>query len=60
YPCDMCTTFFSRKHDLKRHKRLHLGIRPFECQNCPKKFSRQDALTRHTAGGTCKPADANA
>ncbi|RKO93995.1 hypothetical protein BDK51DRAFT_11832, partial [Blyttiomyces helicus] len=54
YMCGICATPFSRKHDLKRHTRLHLGIRPFVCLVCDKAFSRQDALNRHTAADVCK------
>ncbi|KAJ3282630.1 hypothetical protein HK104_010793 [Borealophlyctis nickersoniae] len=54
FKCDMCTARFSRKHDLKRHTRIHLGIRPYTCNVCGKKFSRMDALNRHTVVRGCK------
>lgn len=38
---------FARQHDCKRHMLLHVGLRPFECDACGKKFARLDALTRH-------------
>ncbi|KAI8908575.1 hypothetical protein EDD86DRAFT_208014 [Gorgonomyces haynaldii] len=47
FRCDMCTSTFSRNHDLKRHIRIHLGIRPYKCETCTKSFSRMDALHRH-------------
>ncbi|KAJ8132564.1 hypothetical protein O1611_g1056 [Lasiodiplodia mahajangana] len=36
-----------RNHDLKRHKRIHLAVKPFPCEYCDKAFSRKDALKRH-------------
>ncbi|KAJ3003699.1 hypothetical protein HKX48_001636, partial [Thoreauomyces humboldtii] len=55
FRCDMegCGATFSRKHDLKRHTRVHLGIRPFLCTACRKTFSRHDALTRHIVKWGC-------
>lgn len=44
FKCDMCTQCFSRNHDLKRHKRIHLAAKPFPCPQCQKCFSRKDAL----------------
>jgi uncharacterized Zn-finger protein len=32
---------------LKRHKRIHLAVKPFPCGHCEKSFSRKDALKRH-------------
>ncbi|KAJ3020395.1 hypothetical protein HKX48_000865 [Thoreauomyces humboldtii] len=61
FHCELCTASFSRKHDLKRHTRIHLGIRPFVCSNakCAKVFSRHDALARHLIKWGCdrKAAD---
>ncbi|KAJ3214611.1 hypothetical protein HK099_006779, partial [Clydaea vesicula] len=48
FNCSYCTVKFLRKHDLKRHERHHLGIKPFTCTICLKQFTRADALTRHT------------
>jgi len=44
YRCDTCTQSFNRNHDLKRHKRIHLAVKPFPCKHCDKAFSRKDAL----------------
>ncbi|TPX68199.1 hypothetical protein SpCBS45565_g03282 [Spizellomyces sp. 'palustris'] len=53
FHCEMCPASFSRKHDLKRHTRIHLGIRPFKCDACGKVFSRHDALNRHVIKWGC-------
>lgn len=42
--CDQCPTSFNRNHDLKRHKRIHMTVKPFPCEDCEKRFSRKDAL----------------
>ncbi|KAJ3315140.1 hypothetical protein HDV04_004281 [Boothiomyces sp. JEL0838] len=54
FQCPMCTSSFSRNHDLKRHVRIHLGIRPYKCDTCPKSFTRMDALHRHSTVKGCK------
>lgn len=54
FKCDHCPVAFSRKHDLKRHLRIHLNIRPYACKICSKSFSRMDALSRHTDDRGCK------
>lgn len=43
YRCD-CGQAFSRNHDLKRHMKIHLTVKPFPCTFCHKAFSRKDAL----------------
>ncbi|KAL6609344.1 hypothetical protein U3516DRAFT_495713, partial [Neocallimastix sp. 'constans'] len=47
YACDKCSSSFSRKHDLKRHEKLHTGVRPYVCKICNKSYTRSDALARH-------------
>ncbi|KAF9971802.1 hypothetical protein BGZ73_005151 [Actinomortierella ambigua] len=43
-----CGTAFLRKHDLKRHYgNTHEKLRPYQCEICPSRFNRHDALIRH-------------
>ena len=44
----------NRNHDLKRHKRIHLAVKPFGCDKCGKTFSRKDALRRHWLVKGCR------
>ncbi|KAI9193216.1 uncharacterized protein BJ171DRAFT_480293 [Polychytrium aggregatum] len=46
--CRECGLRFLRLHDLKRHEKLHGGVKAFICPSCKKGFSRRDALKRHT------------
>jgi len=39
-----CGVNFLRKHDLRRHERIHAGQKPFKCPRCGKGFSRKDGL----------------
>ena len=47
----------NRNHDLKRHKRIHLQVKPFGCDKCGKTFSRKDALRRHWLVKGCRGED---
>lgn len=47
FKCSACPASFARNHDLKRHARIHLAVKPFPCGYCDKSFSRKDALKRH-------------
>ena len=44
FKCDQCPQCFNRNFDLKRHKRIHLELKPFPCSSCDRSFSRKDAL----------------
>jgi len=60
--CRFCATYFTRKHDLKRHVRSkHLCERDFVCAECGSKFVRKSHLDTHLkafhnslASYTCK------
>ena len=46
YSCEKCPKTFKKLKDWKRHLNTH-DHKTYECQDCLKKFSRKDALTRH-------------
>lgn len=54
--CDICEKVFKRKEHLAQHVKLHLGLRPFKCEqsNCNKAFSRKEHLLRHCVSHTGK------
>lgn len=45
--CDVCNTRFATYANMRRHRLLHLGIRPFECQICTKRFLRKEQFMEH-------------
>jgi uncharacterized Zn-finger protein len=53
FQCSLCESSFSRNHDLKRHSRIHTGVKPYKCNDCGKAFTRQDALNRHSLVKGC-------
>ena len=44
-----CGRAFARNFNLGSHVKSHLGIRDFNCPECPKKFSRRHDRARHCA-----------
>ncbi|KAH7010415.1 hypothetical protein EDB80DRAFT_892378 [Ilyonectria destructans] len=60
FKCDQCVQSFSRNHDLKRHKRIHLVAKAFSCTICSKSFSRKDALKRHQLVKGCRSTSVQA
>jgi hypothetical protein len=46
-PSKPCKMVFKRTADLRRHIRVHLNEKPFECTDCGKSFVQRHALTVH-------------
>ena len=38
YVCDVCDKSFSSKMNLREHAYIHSGEKPFECDECGRKF----------------------
>ncbi|XP_055307489.1 oocyte zinc finger protein XlCOF28-like, partial [Sitodiplosis mosellana] len=48
YECHLCKEFSTLdKTKLKRHLLVHTGVRPFECEQCSKRFNQPTALRLH-------------
>lgn len=47
FQCSDCGIWLADKSVLNRHMRTHTGDRPFSCQFCNEKFSRQDIVKKH-------------
>lgn len=45
--CNICGNHFVRLGGLKRHMKIHLGIKSFKCGRCNKTFQEKLALNRH-------------
>ncbi|XP_052745138.1 zinc finger protein OZF isoform X2 [Bicyclus anynana] len=45
--CDHCGKRFGVTRDLEQHMYIHIGRRPFPCDQCEKGYSTSWALTRH-------------
>ncbi|KAJ2245503.1 hypothetical protein GGH98_004548 [Coemansia sp. RSA 454] len=56
FKCETCDQSFSRNHDLKRHVKIHSGVKPHKCNKCGKSFGRSDALKRHSMVKRCRSA----
>ncbi|ORX79489.1 hypothetical protein BCR32DRAFT_328105 [Anaeromyces robustus] len=55
FQCEFCPSAFSRKHDLKRHIKIHTGNTPaHKCKHCGKNYARLEALNKHEAAKECQ------
>lgn len=47
FTCLVCLATFTSRNNMKRHIRLHTGIKPYSCHKCSESFSRNDDFKRH-------------
>ncbi|KAK0390072.1 hypothetical protein NLU13_3645 [Sarocladium strictum] len=45
--CQFCKREFNKAEHLQRHQRSHTGEKPFQCQECGRRYGRSDVLLRH-------------
>ncbi|XP_042306454.1 zinc finger and SCAN domain-containing protein 23-like isoform X8 [Sceloporus undulatus] len=47
FECPGCGKYFSQRHNLRRHQRIHTGEKPHICLDCGRSFTRPDGLISH-------------
>ena len=45
--CDICGRIFGQSGNMKRHRRLHTGEKPYTCGTCGKKWSDGGNFLKH-------------
>lgn len=48
HKCPFCPYTAKQKGIMKRHIRCHTGERPYPCETCGKRFTRQEHLRSHS------------
>ncbi|XP_063437331.1 zinc finger protein 808-like isoform X2 [Mytilus trossulus] len=52
FKCLICGKELANSSILKRHIRIHTGVRPYECSLCHKRFTQSNDLTAHMRSHT--------
>ncbi|XP_023220355.1 zinc finger protein 729-like [Centruroides sculpturatus] len=47
YRCKVCLKYCHAPYALKRHERSHTGKKPFQCDDCFRRFTREEKLNKH-------------
>ena len=47
FKCEVCDKAFKLKTDLARHSVVHTGEKPYACDICGQKYSRQSTVDLH-------------
>ncbi|XP_014349436.1 zinc finger protein 345 [Latimeria chalumnae] len=47
HECEICARRFSDPSNLRRHRAIHTGVRPFPCTDCGARFRQKSQLERH-------------